>query len=138
MEKQLISVNTIIKAPVEKVWEYWTSPEHIKNWNHASEEWHSPAVENDLRKGGKFSFRMEAKNGSAGFDFEGIYTAVTPRDHIAYTLGDVRKVEIFFKQHGEYTHVTENFEAESVNSTKMQKTGWQAILDNFKSYVEQH
>lgn len=138
MEKQKVSINAIVKAPLDKVWEYWTKPEHIKKWNHASEEWHSPAAENDLRKGGKFSYRMEAKDGSSGFDFYGTYTEVNPREHLAYTMGDGRKVELFFNQQGEFTHVTENFEAESENSVEMQKTGWQAILNNFKSYVEQH
>lgn len=131
-----ITVETTVKAPVEKVWQYWTAPEHVTQWNHASDDWHSPRGENDLREGGKFSFRMEAKDGSFGFDFGGIYDTVKTNELIEYTLGDGRKVGIRFEGKGNETKVTETFEAEGTHSIEMQQGGWQAILDNFKKYTE--
>lgn len=136
-DKQTIIVKTKINAPVEKVWEYWTEPEHIKKWNNASEEWHTIFAENDLRVGGKFLSRMEAKDGSAGFDFWGIYDEVKLYEVIESTLGDERKVKITFVGKEEYTEVTESFEAEDINSIEMQQAGWQAILDNFKKHTEE-
>ncbi len=131
-----ITVESIVNAPVEKVWKLWTAPEHIKKWNNASADWHTPHAENDLRVGGKFVSRMEAKDGSFGFDFGGVFDEVIINKSIAYTLGDGRKVEIFFTSHGNETKVVETFEAETTNSIEMQKGGWQAILDNFKKYAE--
>ncbi len=136
IDKTTITVQSTVKAPVEKVWNLWTSPEHITNWNNASEDWHTPSAENDLRVGGKFLSRMEAKDGSFGFDFWGIYDEVKPNELIEYTLADNRKVKISFTGNGNETNVEETFEAESTNSTELQKTGWQSILDNFKKYVE--
>ena len=133
---QTVTVETIVNAPIEKVWELWNSPEHITRWNSPSEDWHSPRSENDLRTGGKFNTRMEAKDGSFGFDFEGIYDDVREHDLIAYTLGDGRKVFVKFSQKGNSTAISEKFEAESLNSIEMQQSGWQAILDNFKAYAE--
>ena len=135
-EKTNIAVQSTINAPVEKVWDYWTKPEHIKQWNHASDDWHSPRSENDLRVGGSFSTRMEAKDGSMGFDFGGVYDAVELYKYIAYTMGDGRKVETSFTSQGDKTEVVESFEAENTHSLEMQKGGWQAILDNFKKYTE--
>lgn len=135
--KQTITVKTIINAPVEKVWEYWTEPEHIKKWNNASEDWHTTFAENDLRVGGKFLSRMEAKDGSVGFDFWGIYDEVKLYEAIEYTLGDERKVKIIFEVKEKCTEVTESFDAESTNSIEMQQAGWQAILDNYKKYTEE-
>lgn len=135
-DKTLITVEADVHAPVEKVWKLWTEPKHITKWNQASEDWHSPRAENDLRVGGTFASRMEAKDGSAGFDFEGVYDAIETHKHIAYTLGDGRKVKIHFDSRGNSTKVTESFEAESTHPVEMQKNGWQAILDNFKKYVE--
>lgn len=132
-----VTVETTIQAPVEKVWEYWVEPTHIKKWNSASDDWHTPIAENDLRVGGEFRSRMEAKDGSFGFDFGGIYDEVKVYEVIAYTLGDGRKVTITFKGHDNFTKVIETFDAESENSIEMQQQGWQAILDNFKKYVEQ-
>ena len=132
-----IIVKATVKAPVEKVWEYWTEPEHITKWNNASDDWHTPLAENDLTIGGKFLTRMEAKDGSFGFDFSGIYDEVNVNEVISYTLGDGRKVTITFKGQGNETEVIETFDAETSNSIEMQQTGWQAILDNFKTYVEQ-
>lgn len=137
MERNRITVETIVALPVEKVWKRFVSPEDIVKWYSASDEWHTPAAENDLRKGGKFSYRMEAKDGSAGFDFWGIYDVVQPFHDISFTLGDDRKVEIRFKAEDVSTRITETFEAEEVHPLEMQQQGWQAILDNFKKYAEQ-
>lgn len=138
MENQptTITVKNNVKAPVEKVWQLWTLPEHITKWNNASEDWHSPHAENNLRAGGKFSARMEAKDGSFGFDFAGVYDEVKTHELIAYTLGDGRKVTIAFSPEGDGTNVIETFEPENTNSVELQRGGWQAILDNFKKYAE--
>src|SRR6185295_11618551 len=116
-----ITVESTVKAPVEKVWKFWTEPTHIKNWNNASDDWHTPSAENDLRVGGKFSARMEAKDGSFGFDFGGVYDEVKLHQVIAYTLGDGRKVNVKFAASGNETKVTETFEAEGTNSLEMQQ-----------------
>src|ERR1051326_7086123 len=136
MSKTNITVTANIKAPIEKVWELWNKPEHIIKWNYASPDWHTPRAENDLRVGGKFSSRMEARDGSFGFDFGGVYDAVKANELIEYTLGDERKVKITFTSQGDKTKIVESFEAESMNPVEMQKGGWQAILDNFKKYTE--
>lgn len=135
-QKTVITVESIVNAPVEKVWAYWTQPEHIKQWNNASDDWHTPSAENDLRVGGRFSCRMEAKDGSFGFEFWGIYDTVRTNEYIEYTLGDERKVKINFTSMGNATKVVESFEAESQNSVELQQGGWQAILNNFKKYTE--
>lgn len=134
--KTIITVENTVTAPVEKVWEYWTRPEHIVKWNNASDDWHTPRAENDLRVGGSFVSRMEAKDGSMGFDFGGVYDEVKNNEYIAYTMGDGRKVKITFSGKGNTTRVIESFEAESTNPVEMQKAGWQSILDNFKRYAE--
>jgi uncharacterized protein YndB with AHSA1/START domain len=130
-----IIVETTVQAPVEKVWEYWTEPTHITKWNTATEEWHTPYAENDLQVGGKFLSRMEAKDGSFGFDFGGVYDDVRINEGIAYTLEDGRKVTITFIRQGDETKVIETFDAENSNPIEMQEAGWQAILDNFKKYI---
>src|SRR6476620_306779 len=135
-QKTTITIQANINAPVEKVWKLWTSPEHITKWNNASDDWHTPRAENDLRVGGRFSARMEAKDGSMGFDFGGTYTDVVENQLIAYSLDDGRTVRIAFSEDGNTTHIVETFEAESTNPIEMQQGGWQAILDNFKSYTE--
>ena len=132
------TVESTINAPVEKVWNFWTSPEHITKWCNASDDWHAPHAENDLRTGGKFMTRMEAKDGSFGFDFGGVYDEVNVNKVIAYTMGDGRKVNVIFASVGNQTKVTETFEAETQNSIEMQRGGWQAILDNFKKYTEKN
>jgi uncharacterized protein YndB with AHSA1/START domain len=137
MENQKVIVQAIINAPISKVWENWTVPKHITQWNNASDDWHTPHAENDLRVGGKFLSRMEAKDGSFGFDFEGIYSEVTPFKKIKYGLEDGRQVETIFTENGETTKVETTFDAENENPVEMQKDGWQAILNNFKKYVEQ-
>ncbi len=135
-EKTVITVENTINAPVEKVWEYWTKPEHITKWCNASDDWHTPRAENDLRVGGSFVSRMEAKDGSIGFDFGGVYDAVNNNEYIEYTMGDGRKTKITFSSQGNKTKVVESFEAENTHSLEMQQGGWQAILDNFKKYTE--
>lgn len=131
-----ITIEASVKAPVEKVWKMWSNPEDIKKWNSASDDWHTPHAENDLRTGGKFSSRMEAKDGSFGFDFGGVYDEVKDHETIAYTMADDRKVKITFKANGGETHIVQTFDAESQNPVEMQRDGWQAILDNFKKYAE--
>lgn len=133
---QVIIIEVIVNAPIEKIFDFWTKPEHIVNWSYASDDWHTPTAENDLRKGGKFSSRMEAKDGSMGFDFGGVYDEVIQNKYIEYTLGDGRKVKINFTRKGDQTEITESFEAEKTNPLEMQKAGWQAILNNFKKYTE--
>jgi uncharacterized protein YndB with AHSA1/START domain len=134
--KTIITVQARVLAPIEKVWNFWTDPKHIVHWNNASDDWHTPSAENDLRAGGRFLWRMEAKDGSFGFDFSGTYTKVEPQKHIEYTLDDGREVKISFVSEGYETTVTELFEAENENPAELQQAGWQAILDNFKKYVE--
>jgi uncharacterized protein YndB with AHSA1/START domain len=136
IEKTAITVAATIKAPVEKVWERWNEPKHIKQWAFASDDWHTPHAENDLRVDGNFSTTMAAKDGSFSFDFGGVYTAVEKNKKIEYTIGDGRKVQILFETQGNETKVTETFEAETSNPIEMQRGGWQAILDNFKKYAE--
>jgi uncharacterized protein YndB with AHSA1/START domain len=132
----VITVETSVNAPVEKVWEFWTTPDHITKWNHASDDWHSPRASHDLREGGKFSYRMEAKDGSIGFDFGGTFDVIKPNQYLAYTIGDGRKVKVSFSDTGNSTNISESFEAEGTNPVELQKNGWQAILDNFKKYAE--
>lgn len=136
METTAITVEAIVNAPVEKVWSFYTSPEHIMQWNNASPDWHTPHAETDLRAGGKFLSRMEAKDGSFGFDFWGIYDEIKTNELIAYTMGDNRKARIVFAGSNSTTVVTVTFEAETENTIELQRGGWQAILDNFKKYTE--
>ena len=136
IEKTKITVTATINAPVEKVWSLWTDPRHIVHWNNAQDDWHTTNAENDLRVGGKFLSRMEARDGSTGFDFEGEYTRVILLKQIVYTLGDGRIVQVSFTENGKETLVAETFEAEQTYTPELQKQGWQAILNNFKKYVE--
>ncbi len=131
-----ITVETTVHAPVGEVWKFWTEPQHITGWSFASDEWHAPRAENDLQAGGKFVTRMEAKDGSFGFDFSGVYDEVRIHEYIGYTLDDGRKVAITFTSQGNETKVVEIFEAESENPVEMQQAGWQAFMDNFKKYCE--
>lgn len=135
MSQQVI-INTFVKAPKKRVWDSFTLPKHITRWNFATPEWHCPRAENDLRNDGRFLYRMEAMDGSLGFDFSGTYDEVALEKALRYTLDDGRKVNVTFDENSEGTQVTETFEAEAQNSVEMQRQGWQAILDNFKSYVE--
>ena len=135
-DRTVITIEAIVNVPVEKVWELWTDAKHITQWNYASDDWHCPAAENDLRPGGKFSSTMAAKDGSFSFDFWGVYDEVKPNELIAYTMGDGRKAEVHFAGKGKSTYITSTFEAEKENPIEMQRGGWQAILDNFKKYAE--
>ena len=135
-QKAIITVQATINAQIEKVWKFWTDPEHIVNWNNASDDWHTPRAENDLRASGRFLSRMEARDGSSGFDFAGKYTTVEHYKQIEYVLDDGRNVQVIFIPRGNVTTVTEAFEAEQTNTEEMQEAGWQAILDNFKKYTE--
>ena len=134
--KTVITVENTVNAPIEKVWEYWEKPEHITKWSNASDDWHTPRAENDLRTGGKFVSRMEAKDGSMGFDFGGTYDEVRNNEYIEYTMGDTRKVKVTFTPNGNTTKIVESFEAENTHPVEMQRAGWQSILDNFKKYTE--
>lgn len=134
--KTKITVSTIVNAPVSAVWEKWSQPKDIMQWCQASDDWHAPSAENDLRTCGKFSTTMAAKDGSFSFDFDGVYDVVEEHEQIAYTMSDGRKVNISFEAVGNNTKITETFEAEDMNPIEMQQAGWQAILDNFKKYAE--
>jgi uncharacterized protein YndB with AHSA1/START domain len=135
--KTNITVQATVDAPLELVWKCWNNPEDIVKWNNASDDWHTTRAENDLRVGGKFVSRMEAKDGSFGFDFEGIYTAMKKNELIEYVLADERKVCITFTDLDGQTRVTETFDPENVYPQEHQKAGWQSILNNFKKYVEE-
>lgn len=138
MSRQVINIESSIAAPVDKVWNYWTNPNHITQWNFAVPEWSCPRASNDLKPGGKYFARMEAKDGSFGFDFEAIYDEVINQKKLVYTMGDGRKVTTVFEGSGNTTKIKTAFDAETQNSIEMQKDGWQAILNNFKSYTEKN
>ena len=131
-----ITVETVVKADPNTVWAAWNSPADIQHWNTASPDWHTPRASLDLREGGKFSVRMEARDGAEGFDFEGTYTRVEPRKRIEYTMSDGRTVQVEFAEQAEGVLVRETFDAESENSPELQRQGWQAILDSFARYAE--
>jgi uncharacterized protein YndB with AHSA1/START domain len=134
--KTTITVQATINASVEKVWDLWSKPEHITKWCQASEDWHAPYADNDLRVGGEFKTTMAAKDGSFSFDFGGVYTDVKSNSFIAYKMGDGREVSVTFIKEGNATQVIETFDPETINPLEMQRGGWQAILDNFKKYTE--
>ncbi len=131
-----ITVETTVRAPLDKVWRAWTTPDDILRWNAASDDWHTTAAAVDLRVGGTFSSRMEAKDGSMGFDFEGTYTEVVPQERIAYAMDDGRTVVVEFAAEEAGVRVREVFDAEATNPMELQRQGWQAILDHFARYVE--
>lgn len=134
--KPAITIKTTVNAPIEKVWKFWSEPEHVMNWNTPSPDWHTPKAENDLRTGGQFSFTMAAKDGSFSFDFGGTYTEVVPNKTIAYEMSDGRKVDVQFEKEGDSVAIVETFDPENVHDPEFQRQGWQAILDNFKNYTE--
>ncbi len=138
MSKPVIKIEAIINKPLDKVWEMWTKPEHVTQWCFASDDWHAPSSNSDFKVGGKLSTRMEAKDGSFGFDFWGTYDEIITNKKLAITLGDERKWNIHFLEVEGGVKVIEEFEAESENPIEMQQTGWQMILNNFKKYVESH
>ena len=131
-----ISIEATVNSDLQKVWQFWNEPQHIVMWNSPSPDWHTPKASNDLRDGGKFLYRMEARDGSMGFDFSGEYTRIQLHKKIDYVLDDGRKVEITFSINNNVTHIQTEFEAENMNPLDMQRDDWQAILNNFKAYVE--
>jgi uncharacterized protein YndB with AHSA1/START domain len=136
MNKNPITVEVVVQAPMSKVWAYWNQPEHIMQWAFASDDWEAPAAENDLRTGGKFSTTMAAKDKSQSFDLIGSYTAVKEEELIEYDMADGRHVKVVFSQVEEGVKITETFDPENENAEELQKNGWQAILNNFKKHVE--
>jgi uncharacterized protein YndB with AHSA1/START domain len=133
-----ITVSTIINAPMEKVWRLFNDPEHITKWYNASDDWHAPSAESDFKTGGKSRIRMEAKDGSMGFDFDWTYTKIKDHEVIDYIIVDGRKVNIHFENTVKGVKIKVTFEAETENPAELQRGGWQSILDNFKKYVEQN
>jgi uncharacterized protein YndB with AHSA1/START domain len=131
-----ITVETFVRAPVERVWQAWITPSDITQWNAASDDWHTPTASVDFRVGGRFSHRMEAKDGSMGFDFEGTFTSIVPHERIECSF-DERTLRVDFVPEAEGTRVRETFDAETTHPVELQRQGWQAILDNFKKHVEQ-
>lgn len=135
-DKTKITVQVLVNSPLEKAWDTWVNPNHIVNWYFASPDWHCPTSENDLQAGGDFKFRMEAKDGSFGFDFGGVYQEVVKHQLISYILDDTRTVRITFEEKDGKVLILQTFEAEEENFKEMQRDGWQAILDNYKGYTE--
>lgn len=131
-----ISIETEVKASLTAVWNAWVTPEDITSWNYAIDEWRCPKAEIDLEVGGKFNYRMEAKDGSMGFDFEGTFTEINPQKSIRFELEDSRVVTVDFSESAQGVRVIETFDAEDENSAEQQKQGWQSILNNFKKHVE--
>ena len=131
-----LTVETLVNAKLDQVWNAWNNPADIKKWNAASDDWHTTRSTVDLREGGKFTSRMEAKDGSVGFDFEGTYTRIVPHRTIEYRMSDGREVKVEFVERAGGVLVKETFDAESENPPELQKQGWQAILDNFGRHVE--
>jgi len=134
--KTMITVTATVNVTIDTVWDSWTNPAHIVNWNNASDDWHTPKASNDLRKDGRFTFTMAAKDGSFSFDFGGTYTSVEPKQKISYIMDDGRVANVWFEQEGNAVKITEEFQAENIHSPEMQEAGWQAILNNFKKYTE--
>ncbi len=134
--KTMITVTATANVTIDTVWDSWTNPAHIVNWNNASDDWHTPKASNDLRKDGRFTFTMAAKDGSFSFDFGGTYTSVEPKQKISYIMDDGRVANVWFEQEGNAVKITEEFQAENIHSPEMQEAGWQAILNNFKKYTE--
>lgn len=131
-----LTINATVNAPIEKVWACWTTPEHITKWNFANDDWQCPHASNDLQVGGKYAARMEAKDGSFGFEFEAIYDVVNPHHELTYTMADGRQATTLFSADNHTTRVTTTFDAEDQNPPELQQQGWQAILNNFIKYTE--
>lgn len=132
----LITVEAIIEAPIDMVWDFWTKPEHVMHWNFASNDWHCPKANSDFNVGGEFHYIMAAKDGSLEFDFCGTFTKIIDKTFIEIFLEDGRELNIQFESVRNATKIIETFEPEEVNSMELQKQGWQAILNNFKAYAE--
>ena len=131
-----IKIETTINAPINTVWEKWTKPEHIQNWNFASPDWHCPSAKTDLQIGGEFHYEMASKDGSMSFDFGGTFQQIEEQKSLEILIGDGRKMKVTFDATEAGTKVTEQFEPENQNPEDMQQAGWQMILDNFKNYAE--
>lgn len=136
MPQPTITISATVVASLETAWEVWTQPEHITKWNFASDDWCCPSATNDMRVGGTYKARMEAKDGSFGFDFEAVYDDIVPQKSMTYTMPDGRRIKTDFAANGTGTTITTVFDAESNNPVEMQQAGWQAILNNFKRYAE--
>ncbi len=136
MSSQKITVKAHVAASIEKAWEFYTNPEHITQWNFATDDWQCPFAENDMIVGGKYLARMEAKDGSFGFDFEAVYDQITQGERFVYTMLDGRETEVIFNAIDDQTEVIITFDAEAENSLELQQNGWQAILNNYKKYTE--
>lgn len=135
-ELKTITLETLVSVSLEKAWETWIQPQHVTQWNFASPDWHCPSAQTELKVGGKFSSRMEARDGSFGFDFWGIYDEIVPLSLLRITMGDGRKMEVRFEPLNSKVKVTERFETEDLNTAERQREGWQAILNNYKAYAE--
>jgi uncharacterized protein YndB with AHSA1/START domain len=135
MSLEKITVSATVAANKQKTWDFYTSPEHITQWNFADPSWHCPAASNELKTGGKYFARMEARDGSFGFDFEAVYQDIEPGVHFTYEFGG-RLATVTFKESGDSTEVTVSFDPETENPIDLQRTGWQLILNNFKAYTE--
>jgi len=136
MNNQKITISATIYVDAQKAWDYYTKPEHITKWNFADPSWHCPSASNDMKVGGKYSARMEAKDGSFGFEFEAIYNEIVVGEKFTYTMPDGRQVDVSFKNEGKQTEVTVIFDPENENPIELQKGGWQAILNSYKTYTE--
>lgn len=136
MGTEKITIKANVNADADKAWQYYTQPEHITKWNFASDDWQCPWAENDMKPGGKYIARMEAKDGSMGFDFEAVYDEVNPVDSFTYTMPDGRRVDVTFTENNSSTDVTVVFDPENIHPVEFQQAGWQAILDNYKKYTE--
>lgn len=134
MTTQQIVVTALVDAPLATAWQAYTAPDHVMQWNFASDDWHCPAARADLRAGGTFAFRMQAKDGSFGFDFEGTYTQIIVQERIDYTFGD-RRASVVFLPQGDKVRVTVSFDPETDNPREMQRSGWQAILDSYAGHA---
>ncbi len=136
MEATKITIHATISAGIQKVWNYYTQPEHITKWNFASPDWHCPSASNDMRNGGKYTARMEAKDGSFGFEFEATYSEITENQKFVYVMPDGREVSVSMNEDNHLTNITVCFDTETENPVDLQREGWQAILNNFKNYAE--
>ncbi|MFN7833478.1 MAG: SRPBCC family protein [Bacteroidota bacterium] len=138
MDTTKITIQAVVAADRQKVWNCYTQPEHITKWNFATDTWHCPAASNDMRVGGKYLARMEAKDGSFAFDFEAVYNEIVDGEKFTYTMPDNREIQVSFEQTDDKTRVTVTFDPENVNPVDLQRDGWQSILDNFKRYAEEN
>ncbi len=138
MDTTKITIQAVVAADRQKVWNCYTQPEHITKWNFATDTWHCPAASNDMRVGGKYLARMEAKDGSFAFDFEAVYNEIVDGEKFTYTMPDNREIQVSFEQTDDKTRVTVTFDPENENPVDLQRSGWQSILDNFRKYAEEN